>query len=304
MKALITGICGFVGGYLRKELEQNNYNVAGIDIKPGDSVIQANLLDAQQTLSALKFIKPNIIIHLAGQPDVAKSWKMPQKTMELNLLAAINLMEAVRLTDPDIRMVLVGSADQYGQLGETGENVEETAVLIPQTPYAVSKIAQEQIAKVYVKAYGLNICMTRSFNHAGAGQGLGFLISDFASGIALVEKGLQSSLKVGNLDAYRDFTHVKDIARAYRLIAEKGRCGEIYNVGSGKTYSARQIFDKLLLMSKIKIPVEQDSARMRPVDTPVICCNHNKLTRDTGWEPSIGMDQILTEVLEAWREKA
>ena len=302
-KALITGICGFVGGYLRRELLQNNYTVAGLDVRPGDDVIQADLLDAKQTLSVIKSLRPNIVIHLAGQPDVAKSWEMPQKTLQLNVIATVNIMEAVRIIDTEIRIVLIGSADEYGRFGEVGGNVDETAPLYPQSPYAVSKTAQEQIAEVYRRAYGLNICMTRSFNHAGVGQGLGFLIPDFAYGIASVEKGLQSCLKVGNLDAYRDFTHVKDIARAYRLIAEKGRQGEIYNVGSGRTYNARQILEKLLSMSEMKIPVEQDPAKMRPIDTPIICCNHDKLTRDTGWQPQISIEQILKEVLNEQREK-
>jgi GDP-4-dehydro-6-deoxy-D-mannose reductase len=173
----------------------------------------------------------------------------------------------------------------------------------PQTPYAVSKKTQEEIAAVYCRAYGLQVCMTRSFNHAGAGQKPGFLIPDFAGGIARVESGKAEYLSVGNLTARRDFTHVKDVVRAYRLIAEAGKSGEVYNIGSQTVYSAQEILNQLLALATREIPVRQDPAKMRPSDTPVICCDHSKLTRDTGWMPKIPMGEILSEVLCEWREK-
>jgi GDP-4-dehydro-6-deoxy-D-mannose reductase len=149
----------------------------------------------------------------------------------------------------------------------------------------------------------MNICMTRSFNHAGVGQREGFLIPDFASGIVRVEKGMEPCLKVGNLDSCRDFTHVRDVVRAYRLIAEKGHSGEVYNVGSGKTYRVQDILDTMCNMSKCEIRVEKDPNRMRPSDTPILCCNHDKLTKDTDWEPELGLDSIIGDVLAEWREK-
>lgn len=301
MRALITGSQGFVGGYLRRELEQNGYEVTGLDVQPGEKTVQADLLDAERITQLVGELKPDAVFHLAGQASVAQSWKIPQKTVEINVIAAVNLMEAVRLAAPTARMVLVGSSDQYGNLGEAGKLVRETMEPRPQTPYAVSKKAQEEMARVYARAYGLHICMTRSFNHGGAGQREGFLIPDFAAGIMRVEKGLAKSLKVGNLTARRDFTHVKDVVRAYRLISEKGQFGEIYNVGSGVTYSAREILDRLVAMAECPIPVEQDPAKMRPSDTPVICCDRGKLTRDTGWEPEIPLDAILVDVLQEWR---
>ena len=211
-------------------------------------------------------------------------------------------MEAVRVVGPACRMVMVGSSDQYGDLGAAGSKVTEDLATNPQTPYAVSKKAQEEMARVYVQAYGMNICMTRSFNHGGAGQRKGFLIPDFASGIVAVERGKAPCLRVGNLAARRDFTHVRDIVRAYRLIAEKGHSGEVYNVGSGITYSAQEILDKLCALANCQIPVEQDPARMRPSDTPVICCDHSKLTRDTGWEPEYSIEEILMQTITEWRD--
>ena len=303
MRALITGSQGFVGRYLRRELEENGYEVVGLDIQPGEGAVQADLLNPGEIKAAVSQVQPDAVFHLAGQADVAKSWQIPQKTMEINVIAAVNLMEAVRAFNPPVRMVLVGSSDQYGNLGEAGRMVSESLATHPQTPYAVSKKAQEEMAQVYVQAYGMNICMTRSFNHGGAGQRLGFLIPDFASGIVKVERGEAKSLKVGNLTSRRDFTHVKDVARAYRLIGEKGKPGEVYNVGSGVTWSAQEILDKLCAMAVCPIPVEQDPARMRPSDTPVICCDHTKLTTDTGWQPQIPLEDILSDTLREWRER-
>ena len=301
-KALITGSSGFVGPYLRHELEQNGYSVTGLDLRGGENTIQADLMDAGQVRRVIREEAPDAVFHLAGQANVARSWAIPQKTVELNVIAALNLMEALRAERPDCRTVIVGSSDQYGNLGEAGRMVDERTPVRPQTPYAVSKMAQEEMAGVYVKAYDLNISMTRSFNHAGAGQERGFLISDFASGIVAVERGEQPCLKVGNLTAKRDFTHVKDVARAYRMIVESGHAGEIYNVGSGITYSAQEILDRLCKLARCPVPVEQDPKRMRPSDTPVICCDHSKLTRHTGWQPSITINEILNEAIISWRK--
>ena len=301
-RALITGSLGFVGQYLRRELEESGYVVWGLDLQSGERTMQADLLDSTQLAEAVRQAQPDAVFHLAGQADVAKSWQIPQKTIEINVIAVINLMEAVRAFRPETRLVIVGSSDQYGNLGAAGQRVTEGLETRPQTPYAVSKKAQEEMARVYVRAYGMNICMTRSFNHGGAGQRLGFLIPDFAAGIVRVERG-EAALKVGNLTARRDFTHVKDVVRAYRLIAEKGRPGEVYNVGSGKTWSAQEILDKLCAMASCPIPVEQDPAKLRPSDTPVICCDHTKLTNDTGWVPQIPLEEILHDTLEYFRNR-
>lgn len=303
MRALVTGSQGFVGRYLRQELEANGYEVVGLDLQEAPDTIQVDLLDAEQLKTVVSQTRPAAVFHLAGQADVAKSWIIPQKTMEINVIGTLNLLEAIRAFDPSVRIVIVGSSDQYGNLGEAGQCVRETLDTKPQTPYAVSKKAQEEMAQVYARAYGMHICMTRSFNHGGAGQRLGFLIPDFAAGIVRVERGEAEVLKVGNLSARRDFTHVKDVARAYRLIAEKGRPGEVYNVGSGVTYSAREILEKLCAMAACPIPVEQDQTKMRPSDTLVICCDHTKLTNHTDWLPQIFLEEILSDALREWRER-
>ena len=301
MKALITGSEGFVGKYLRAELEAHGYDVTGLDLAPGEKTVAVNLLEAEKVDALLEEMRPEVIFHLAGQANVGLSWKKPAMTMEINLVAAVNLMEAARKYCPGCAIVLVGSSDEYGNLKEKGQLVSEETPLQPVTPYAISKIAQEQTGQAYAKAYGMKICMTRSFNHGGAGQKPGFMIPDFAQGIVKAERGEADAVCVGNLSSKRDFTHVKDIVRAYRLIAEKGKAGEIYNVGSGKTYSAQEVLDRLIAMAKVPVAVKQDPARMRPSDTPVICCDHSKLTRDTGWEPEIPLDEILKDTLEYYR---
>ena len=304
MKALITGSEGFVGKYLREELASAGYEVTGIDLHAGEGTIAADLLDADAAETAVSSVLPDVIFHLAGQADVGRSWKIPQQTIRMNQIAAVNLLEAMRKICPEASAVLVGSSDQYGSLREAGASVSEDTPMCPMNPYAISKVAQEQLGRAYAGAYGLKICMTRSFNHGGAGQRPGFMIPDFARGIVQVERGEAQTLLVGNLSSRRDFTHVKDIVRAYRLIAEMGRIGEVYNVGSGQTHSAGEVLDQMTAMASCPIPVRQDPARMRPSDTPVICCNHRKLTRDTGWEPALPLEEILRDTLTYYRGMA
>ena len=303
MRALITGSEGFVGKYLRAEMEASGYEVIGLDLAGGDGTRRADLLDPSAADLLLAELKPDVMIHLAGQADVGKSWEIPAKTFEINVIAAIRLMDAMRRHCPESILVLVGSSDEYGSLREAGSSVSEETPMNPMTPYAISKIAQEQMGRAYARAYGLRICMTRSFNHGGAGQRTGFMIPDFASGIVRVERGEAEAVSVGNLASKRDFTHVKDVVRAYRMIAEKGKSGEVYNVGSGETHSAGEILDRLIAMANCPVPVRQDPARMRPSDTPVIRCDRTKLTRDTGWVPELGLDRILEDTLEYYRNR-
>ncbi len=304
MKALITGSEGFVGPYLRAELQDAGYQVVGADLVGGPDTYQIDLLDAEAAARIIEETNPDVVFHLAAVADVGLSWKRPQMTMMVNVVAAINIMEAIRKNDVGkTRVLIVGSSDQYGPMGTAGSSVNENLEMRPISPYAISKRAQEEMAILYEKNYGLKVCMTRSFNHSGAGQKKGFIIPDFASGIVQVERGLAKELSVGNLASRRDFTHVKDIVRAYRLIAEKGIPGEVYNVGSGVTHSAQEILDKMIEMAQSPVPVRCDPARMRPSDTPVICCDRTKLTRDTGWEPAISIETILRDVLDDYRAK-
>ena len=303
MKVLITGSQGFVGKYLIEEFRNVGYEVIPCGRNNAYGCVVMDISDAQQVQDAIYTYQPDIIVNLAGQANVGLSWKQPQQTVSLNVIGLLNILEAVREIKPQTKIIAVGSSDQYGSLGELGVNVTEETPLMPMTPYAVSKLAQENMCKAYIKAYKMNICMVRCFNIAGPGQKKGFMISDFASGIAEIEAGQKEALYVGNLESGRDFTHVKDAARAYRYIAEKGHSGEVYNICSGRTYTAREILERLLSMSLKPIKVEQDPARMRPSDTPVIRGNHDKLTSHTGWKPKFEIEDILEDTLSFWRDQ-
>ena len=302
MKALITGGKGFVGSHLAEELEANGYEVICCDLFASDDIVAMDIMDADMTKEVISAHKPDVLINMAGQANVGLSWKKPQLTVSLNTIGLINILEAVKAVDPGMRVITVGSSDEYGSLGERGTNVTEDMPVDPMTPYAISKSAQESFAKLYNKAYGMNVCMIRFFNLVGAGQAKGFMVPDFASGIVEVERGEKECLSVGNLESARDFTYVKDAVKAVRLVAEKGRAGEIYNICSGRTYTAQEILDRLLAMANTRIEVRRDPSRMRPSDTPVVCGNHDKLTAHTGWQPGSGIDTVLAEVLDYWRD--
>lgn len=302
MKALITGSEGFVGRYLRAELAAHGYTAVGLDVQGGAERI-ADLSDPAAAAEAVRACAPDAVFHLAGQANVALSWKEPALTFERNTLACVHLLEAVRAHAPAARVLLVGSSDEYGSLGERGARVSEETPLQPCTPYAVSKHAQEELAAVYARAYGLHVCCTRSFNHCGAGQRRGFLFPDLAAGIARVERGEADALRVGNLTSRRDYTNVRDIARAYRLLSERGEAGQVYNVGSGRAYSGQEILDLFLSFASRPVRVEQDEALLRPSDTPVVCCDRTKLSACTGWEPRIPPEETAREVLAEWRER-
>ena len=287
-KALITGSNGFVGQVLRKELENNGYYVCGVDLVPGDGTEHCDVLDCAQLEAVLSDCRPDVIFHLAGQASVAKSWMIPQKTFEINVIAAINLLEGVKKQCKTASVLLVGSADIY-------EGGEERL----RSPYAVSKKAQEDMAQLYVYA-GLDIRMTRSYNHSGAGQKLGFIIPDFCHQIAQIERGERNVMNVGNLSSMRDFSHVKDVATAYRLIIERGVSGEIYNVGSGETHCGQDILDHLFTMTPAPIQVRQDAGLLRAADQSVFACDNRKLV-GLGWQPRYTFDDILSDCLEYYR---
>lgn len=303
MKALITGSKGFVGSHLSAELEASRYEVIRCDLAEDDGIVAMNIMDQATIQSVLGKYQPDVLINMAGQANVGLSWKRPQFTVELNTIGLINILEAVRVVKPEMRVIAVGSSDEYGNLREIGVNVTEDILVKPITPYAISKQAQELFAQLYVNAYGMDVCMVRMFNLGGAGQMKGYMIADFSSGIAEVEAGQREYMSVGNLTSARDITHVNDACRAIRLIAEKGRKGEVYNICSGVTYTAQEVLDKLIGMSKVDVKVIQDPSRMRPSDTPVICGNHDKLTEHTGWQPELTIDRILEDALNYWRSK-
>jgi GDP-4-dehydro-6-deoxy-D-mannose reductase len=298
--ALITGSLGFVGRHLTAELLGNGYTVCGIDIEEGANTVAIDLLDRQAVRENIRSVQPDVIFHLAAQAAIPLSWKEPQKTFELNVIGTINLLEAVSLNNQSCTLIIIGSADQYGYTGSS-KPISENEKLLPRNPYAISKTTQEELALLYAKTFNLDVRMARPFNHCGPGQRPGFLVSDICLGLVDVEKGVSPCLKVGNLEAIRDFTDVRDIVAAYRLIYEKGKANEVYNVGSGYGRSAQEVLDLLLSLSDREIEIMPDKDRMRVSDTPVFICDNTKLKNHTGWSPSIPLKKTLRDALEYYR---
>ena len=306
MKALITGVDGFVGKYLSEYLLKQKYEVYGTTISEKYKnekikIYKMNLLDEKEVNKVIKMIKPDKIFHLAGQSAVGLSWEKPVLTVNINVNGTLNLLEAVRNYSKDSKILIVGSSDQYGPIKPEECPIKESKIHNPQSPYGVSKKAQEEMCKLYVNAYHTNIIMVRAFNHIGAGQSTNFVVADFASKIAQIEKGSEPVLKVGNLESFRDFTDVRDIVRGYSLLLEKGKIGEIYNIGSGKEVKVSEILKKLVSMSKKEIKIEIDPNKFRPVDVPLVVCDNSKIKKDTGWETEFLINDTLEEVLEYWR---
>lgn len=308
MKALITGIDGFVGYYLTNHLLEQGDEVIGTTISPDYknedvAVYQMNLLDEKSVEEVIKQTKPDVIYHLAGQSAVGLSWEKPALTMSINVNGTLHLLDAVRKHTSKTKVLIIGSSDQYGPIKKDECPIKETRPLKPVSPYGISKMTQEQIASLYVSSYGLNIIMVRAFNHIGPRQGKNFVVADFASKIAEIEKGADPIIRVGNLDAYRDFTDVRDIVNGYYLLMLKGKIGEIYNIGSGKAIQIKHILEELIALSPVNITVVTDEAKLRPIDVPLVVCDHTKLVKDTLWQPQLNIKQTLQDTLDFWRKE-
>ena len=306
-KALIIGISGFVGGYLAQELMDNGIEVYGADIHKGklnDNIkfMQINLINQESIISALTDIRPDYIINLAAISSVKSSWDMPDVTFDVNVKGVINLFESIRKVNLKSRVLLIGSSEQYGKITQ-GEKIDEEYALNALNPYGISKITQEKLAMMYKETYGIDVVLVRAFNHTGPKQGLGFVIPDFSKQIAEIEMlNKEPVMYVGNLKAERDISDVRDIVKGYYALILKGKSGEIYNIGSGKAHSMEYLLNSIIKLSSKKVSVEIDEKKFRPVDTPRIVCNNDKIIRDTGWKPEITIEKTLEDTFEYWRK--
>lgn len=308
MKSLIIGAAGFVGEYLINELSSFNDEVyatklSNENIKTSSNVkiYDLDILNENNIKEVLEDVKPDCIYHLAAQSSVALSWKKPKLTAEINIIGSINLLEAVRMYLPTAKVLLVGSSEEYGKI-DYSTKVEENIKSNPQNIYAVTKMTVEQIGKIYANAYNLNIYMTRSFNHIGPNQSRQFVVADFCNQVIDIERGLQEPIiRVGNLKSKRDFTDVRDIVKAYRIIMEKGQKGEVYNVGSGNSISIEEILNMILNNSSKKIKVEIDSTRFRPIDVEKIEADISKIN-DLGWTRSYKIEDTIKDILNSIRK--
>jgi len=320
MKILITGITGFIGSHLAKYcLKQPNTKVYGTmlfhhlgdelqrieRIKDKIELFECDLTNRVAVERVLAKARPDKIFHLAAQSFVPTSWKSPEDTLFNNIMAELNVLEVVRELKLDPVIVIAGSSEEYGLVFENELPVKETNPLRPLSPYAVSKIAQEKLAFQYHHSYGLKTVLTRFFNTEGPGRGQDFVTSNFAKQIAEIEKGKREPIIwVGNLDAKRDFSDVRDMVRAYWLASEKCKFAEPYNVCSEKTRSIKSVLDLLLNLSKVKnIKIKQDPERMRPSDVPILLGDSSKFRAETGWKPEIPFEKTMLDLLNYWREK-
>ena len=310
MRALIIGAGGFVGRYLIQELAENKQWEICATKLPSEQITAGkcevrdlDILCETAISELLADIKPDYIFHLAAQSSVAVSWKRPALTVDINIKGSVNLLEAVRNSGLSPRILLIGSAEEYGYAANTDVAVDETVHPEPANIYAITKYTQNMIGELYHKAYGMEIISVRAFNHIGPGQLPQFVVADFCKQAADIEAGRQEPvIRVGNLSAKRDFTDVRDIVRAYGLLAENGRAGETYNVGSGKAVSIQSILDRICELSSAKIDVEIDKNRFRPADVPKIEADITKLTKDTGWRPVIELEKSLVDILGHFRD--
>lgn len=314
MRALITGISGFVGSHLAEYLlEHTDWQVAGTVYGPEDNIehlrdrlelYPAELSELETVTSVIERAKPDYIFHLAAQPLVSLSRRDPWATLANNIRLQLNILEAVARLGSTTRILVVGSSEEYGLVQPDELPIKETNPLRPTSPYAVSKVAQDMLGLQYHLSHKLFTVRVRPFNHIGPRQRLGFVAPDFARQIAEAEAGLQGPvMQVGNLEPQRDFSDVRDVVRGYHLLITQGEPGEVYNLGSEQARSVRELLERLMAMSKVPITIEQDPERLRPTDVPVMVSDSTKLREQTGWRPRISFEQSLQDVLDYWRER-
>ncbi len=314
-KALVTGITGFVGSHLAELLLREGLEVHGLtrfrsstenieSIKGRVRLREGDLADAHSLRRIVADIEPDYIFHLGAQSFVPSSWASPSNTMDVNFVGAVHLFEAVRHAGIDCVIQIAGSSEEYGLVDRDALPITEETPLRPLSPYAVSKIAMDYLGYQYFRSYGLRIIRTRAFNHEGPRRGEAFVTSNFARQVAEIEAGNREPvIYVGNLEAERDYTDVRDVVRAYWLAVQRAEPGEVYNICSGKAYAISAMLDMLLEMSRIQVEVRTDPERLRPSDVPVLLGDASKFQRATGWVPEIPFEKTMSDLLDYWREK-
>lgn len=318
---LITGINGFAGSHLAElllghskrvfgtvRLRSNMDNLSAF-VRNNAELIECELTDAHAVRNTLiGRVNPDVIYHLAAQSFVPKSWSSPADTMHNNIVSQLNIFEALRSFGMYSTIVVIaGSSEEYGLVHEHEAPIAEDNPLRPLSPYAVSKVAQDMLGYQYAQSYKMPIIRCRAFNHEGPRRGQDFVISNFAKQIASIESGLQEPvISVGNLDARRDFTDVRDTVRAYAALVhetmENGlEFGQVYNICSGRAWRIGDMLDMLLGMSTAEIEIKHDENRMRPSDVPLLLGNCDRLKEATGWVPEIPFERTLRDTLDYWR---
>ena len=302
---LVTGATGFAGSWLVRRLASPDTVVAWGRSAPAPGLAelatwqQMDLLARDQVREAIAALRPTAVYHLAGAAHQAESWRDTATPLRGNVLATAHLLDAIRRARLDCRVLLTGSAAVYAP---SEEPIAESGPRTPASPYALSKLAQELVALNAFADDGVGAIVVRPFNHTGPGQSTAFVAPAMARQIALIEQGrLEPVLRVGNLDAVRDLSDVRDVVRAYVALMDRGTPGTIYNVGSGTGRTIRSVLDALVSRSQVPVRVETDPERLRPSDVPSLVADTTRLREATGWEPQIPFERTLDELLQYWR---
>ncbi|MDZ7678682.1 MAG: GDP-mannose 4,6-dehydratase [Acidimicrobiales bacterium] len=297
MRALVTGSSGFAGRHLVEHCEAAGDAVSGLDRSDG-----VDILDPGAVATALEAVRPEIVYHLAGWADVGASWKNPRATFEANAVGTLHLLDAARAAGTR-RVIVVGSADVYGTVTEDELPLTEDQPVRPTSPYAASKLAAEALAQQAWLGYGLETIIVRAFNHLGPRQSPQFVAPGLADRVVRNEREQLDELEVGNLTPRRDFTDVRDVVRAYRMLALGGTPGEVYHVCSGRDVSIGELAERLIALAQRPMTLVSDPDLQRPVDLPVLRGDASKLSAATGWEPRFELDGTLADLLAEARER-
>lgn len=316
MKILITGINGFVARHFLAFLakQQRQFTVLGIGrSEPSFNSDQfaplkiefakADLLNREQVGEILSNFKPQYLLHLASISSVGHSWKNPNESFVNNTNIFLNLVDQIRLLDIPCRILSIGSSEEYGNVNAEQLPLTEESALNPISPYAVARVSQEMISKVYAEGYGMDIIMTRSFNHIGPGQKNVFVISSFAKQLVHIANNpsAEKTVTTGDLSIIRDFVDVRDVVKAYYLLLKHGKKGEVYNICSGTGVSLQQIMDKMCAILNISITLKEDVNLIRPNDNRIITGSAAKIKGEMNWSPEISLEKSLSDIINWWQ---
>ncbi len=300
-RLLVTGLDGFVGRVVQNMIDPRSSDARFKLVIPGGAI---ELLDPASLARAIEETRPDLVLHLAAQSFVPSSISDPRATYNVNFFGTLNLLEALRACGFSGRMLYVSSGDVYGLVAPDALPIVETYAVRPRNPYAVSKAAAELLCYQWTQNHAFDIVLARPFNHVGPGQADWFVVSDFARQIVEIKLGVREPvIRVGDIDVTRDFTDVRDVARAYFLLLESGKQGEVYNICSGKEQSIRYILERLIVIAGTKCEIARDEARFRPSEQKIMYGSYAKLNELVGWEPKIGIDESLKDVLSEWESK-
>lgn len=296
MRCLITGSKGFVGGHLTRYLRDQGWEVRGYNWRDREEI-----LSYEKVRNTLDVFRPDAIFHLAAQAYVPESFSNPKRTFEVNTVGSLNILEAVRQLGIKPKILLAGTSEEYGDAQYGDGIITEEALPNPLSPYAISKLAMDHLGRLYAKSYGMQVVVTRAFNHAGPGRGEMYAESSFAKQIIEVEKGRREIVEHGNLESVRNYTDVRDIVKAYTLAInlEPG----IYNICSDQNVTMQEMLDILVKNAKREIKTKVNPALYRPSDFSFKTPSCEKFTKLTSWKPEIRLERTLIDILNSWREQ-